>query len=408
MTLLSMTGRNRTTLILTAIIVLVVITALLFGTRGTGDMKIWERWTSNATHLGVVEGFRENDNDYPPGSNVVLWAAGHAGLAAGLPIAASTKLSLLAFLAVTLILFFMWTQSAPLTLGLWAVMVLNAVGMGYLDIYAMPPLILCVWALQQSRPTAAVTWFTAACLVKWQPLIIGPFLMLHVGLTYWPPTSSSVRRFFTMLAPSAALLVAVIAVFHPYPVVRAFAKSLGHRVLSGDTLNLPWIATWLSQIVTGGLAGMTAPVNAIPNAALWLRLIFKIVFMWQFLVLLYRYMRGPIRIERTLAYAMVGFLAYVTLSSGVHENHWFLPGFLAVVLVQYNRAWLTPAVVIACVASLNLLIFYGVTGHGLPFGRVAGIDVTVPLAAAAVAMYIWVLGVLRREAQAGPGPAAGR
>jgi multisubunit Na+/H+ antiporter MnhF subunit len=189
--------------------------------------------------------------------------------------------------------------------------------------------------------------------------------------------------------------------FEPYPFFRAFAKSLGHRVLSGDTLNLPWLATWLYQGFNQGVAGLTGQVASIPSAPLWLRLPFKLVFGWQFLVLLYRYVNGQACAERTLAYSLVGFLAYVTLSSGVHENHWFLPSFLAIALLQYGHRWLRPAAAVGIVANLNLLLFYGITGHGLEFTRVVGIDVTVGLAAAVVAVYFWMARVVRRMDQTG-------
>jgi hypothetical protein len=98
----------------------------------------------------------------------------------------------------------------------------------------------------------------------------------------------------------------------------------------------------------------------------------------------------------------------VTLSSGVHENHWFVPSFLAIALLQYGRQWLKVAVAVGVIANLNLLLFYGISGHGLDFTRVVGIDVTVPLAAVAVAMYFWLATVVRRMDQAGWEIAAAR
>ena len=401
MGLTARTGHDWTILAANGIAALVVVTALLFTVRGTGDMKIWERWTGNAMRVGVVAGFRENDNDYPPLSDVILWMADHAGDAAGVPVATTIKLSLVIFLAITLIGFYAWVGRAGLTLGLWSAVVMNAVGMGYLDIYAVPPLILSLWALQQARATAAVTWFTVACLVKWQPLLIAPFLLLHVCRSCGPVSAANERRWLALFAPSVLLLVIAIAVFEPFPFFRALAKSLGHRVLSGDTLNLAWIATWVQQAVMHGMAGLTSQVVSIPSAPLWLRLAFKLLFAWQFLVLLYRYLDRPVTPDRTLAYSLLGFLAYVTLSSGVHENHWFVPSFLAIVLLRHGRQWFWPAVAIGVVANLNLLLFYGITGQGLAFTRVVGIDVTVPLAAVAVVMYFWIGRVVRHMDQAG-------
>jgi len=56
--------------------------------------------------------------------------------------------------------------------------------------------------------------------------------------------------------------------------------------------------------------------------------------------------------------------------------------------------------------ALNLLLFYGLTGRGPDFSRVVGIDITVPLAAVAVAMYFWMAGLLNRVPAREPGGAA--
>jgi len=372
-------------------LLLVALTASLFSTRGTGDIGIWERWTGNALRAGVVQGFRENDNDYPPLSNVVLWITGHAASAAGVPLPAAIKLSLLIFLAVTLVIFYAWCGRPALTLALWAVTVLNAVGMGYLDMYAMPPLLVSVWALQRGRHVAAVTWFSVACLVKWQPLIIAPFLLLHAGLAGGPPGFGRWRAYLRLVLPALVLVALTALVFQPAPVLRAFAKGLGHRILSGDTLNLGWIVTWMLEWnARAGPGGATALVTAIPDGPLVWRLLLKIAFAGPFLVLLVRFVRGPMRFERTLAYSFVGFLGYITLSSGVHENHWFVPAVLAVALAGFRREWLAPAAAVGGVANLNLLLFYGWSGRGPEMSRVVGMDLSVPLAAAVVLMYVWI------------------
>jgi len=394
--MLDRSERGRTTLTATVVLVLVALTAVLLTTRGTGDIGIWERWTRNAMRLGVVDGFRANDNDYPPISNIVLWVTGQAAAAADVPLPTAIKYSLLLFLAATLVIFFDWTRRPMLTLGLWAAMALNAAGMGYLDIYAMPLLLLSLRELQEGEGSQALGWFCAACLVKWQPAVIGPFVALHLALSLGPIAPRRWRAYVRMAVPALVLAGLAVLVFHPYPMFRAFAKSLGHRILSGDTLNLAWVGTWILQGVNSGISGLTSQVASLPNGPVVWRLAFKIIFACQFAWLLYRFYKGPVRFERTLAYSCVGFLAYVALSSGVHENHWFVPSVLAIALVPFRADWRAPAIAVAIISNVNLLLFYGWNGRGLEMSRVVGIDVSVPIAALCVAAYVWILKVLIR------------
>jgi hypothetical protein len=362
-------------------------------------MEIWERWISNAGRLGVLAGFAENAADYPPGASLALWFAGMAGAALGWVPAAAIKLSLAVFLGVTLSVFFAWTRNGAATLGLWAALLLNSVALGYLDIYTAPFLVLSLRALSEAKNGRALTWFSVACLVKWQPGLVGPFLLLHVIGTARRPTLDDARRVAWLLAPSAAVVVVVVLFFGAMPVTWAFARSLGHRSLSADALNLGWVITWLQQGAAHGVDALFDRVVYVARAPLWARLVTKVLFAGQYIVLIWHYARRPSSFNRTLAYALTGSLAYLIFNSGVHENHWFVPSLLAVALAARDATWRLPAVIVGAFANLNLLLFYGVSGRGPGDSRVIGIDVTVPLAALAVAFYVWMLRLLwRRDA----------
>ena len=376
---------------------LAVLTVLAIRLPGTGDMEIWERWISNAGRLGILEGFTENAADYPPGASMVLWSAGMVGTALGWVPAAAIKFSLAVGLGVALIAFFAWTRNRAATLGLWAAVLLNSVALGYLDIYTAPFLVLSLRALSEARNGWALTWFTVACLLKWQPALIGPFLLLHVIGTVRRPTLDDTRRVAWLLAPSAAVVLVVVVAFGAMPVAWAFARSLGHRSLSADALNLGWVITWLQQGAAHGGDALFDRVVYVARAPLWARLGAKMLFAGQFVVLLWRYARRPASFDRTLAYALMGSLAYVIFNSGVHENHWFVPTVLAVALAARDAAWRAPAIAIGGLANLNLLLFYGFSGHGPGDSRVIGIDITVPLSMLAVAFYVWMWRRLWRQ-----------
>jgi hypothetical protein len=101
---------------------------------------------------------------------------------------------------------------------------------------------------------------------------------------------------------------------------------------------------------------------------------------------------------------------YYTLGIAVHENHLFLAlplGLLAsVVLPEYRKV----ALVIGLTQAFNLFAFYGVSGGigWLPPRQITVVDVTVPLALAAVVGWGWHVAIftrLTRPAAAG-GPTA--
>jgi hypothetical protein len=119
--------------------------------------------------------------------------------------------------------------------------------------------------------------------------------------------------------------------------------------------------------------------------------VLKTIFGAQFAWLLWRHARGPVSFERTLAYSLAGFLAYITLNTGVHENHWFVACLVAMVLASLRQRWIWPAAAVCVLANVNLVLFYGVTGEGPPVSRVIGIDITVPLSLLAVWFYYQVV-----------------
>src|SRR5262249_40600305 len=86
---------------------------------------------------------------------------------------------------------------------------------------------------------------------------------------------------------------------------------------------------------------------------------------------------------------ILGYLAYFTFNVGVHENHLFLPIILGLFLAAQNRSYLPLALATALIANLNLLVFYGIDGKGLPFDRVVGIDLSVVLAVLEVVFFLW-------------------
>jgi hypothetical protein len=110
--------------------------------------------------------------------------------------------------------------------------------------------VAALWAIRDKRPLSGFVLFLLSILPKWQPLIIAPFLLAH---TLEVSDIRSLRR--ALVNPvtwklAIALLVTVScvgAVFGDAP-LGAFHWVLLHPFLSGDTLNIPWVTTFVARM----------------------------------------------------------------------------------------------------------------------------------------------------------------
>ena len=79
-------------------------------------------------------------------------------------------------------------------------------------------------------------------------------------------------------------------------------------------------------------------------------------------------------------------------NSGVHENHLFLVSCLAWILVFLDASQLLRCINLSVAANINLVLFYGFFGKGIPFSRViAGIDITLLFAVVNLCLFAGLL-----------------
>jgi len=76
---------------------------------------------------------------------------------------------------------------------------------------------------------------------------------------------------------------------------------------------------------------------------------------------------------------------------GVHENHLFLASLLAAALYWTDPTFFSTFATWALLANLNLFIFYGLDGQGLPFNRVIGVDLPVVFSLVSLACFSLLL-----------------
>jgi hypothetical protein len=267
--------------------------------------------------------------------------------------------------------------------------------LGYLDIYFAPTLLLALWALKAKKLVAFTVLFSIACLTKWQPLVIAPFLLFHVleVNTVRDLKRVDYRRFsIQVMGPCLAIIALVLIVYGGAPILALKLALVNEHnpYLSGNALNFSWVLTHFLHVFSpetfGGLVDGRA--NHIKTDDLGVTLLPKILFAVSYATVLFAFLRRKNTFENVIRYAFVGFLAYFTFNTGVHENHLFAACLLAAVAFLNDRNQGMTFVTWSIVANVNIFLFYGLDGRGLPFERVVGFDSALMLALVNVGLFV--------------------
>ena len=389
------------------VFLLMLLLSLVFlNSHGTSDMEIWLQWAENADNLGVVAGFEANQADYPPITTAILLDVVRLGQVLELPALTAIKLSIILFLCLTSLVCWLWTKDVGVTLLMHLALLLNSAALAYVDIYFAPALVLALWALKQRKLLLFTLCFSVACLTKWQPLIIAPFILLYIlDVKQWSDWKRiDVKNLaLSVVLPAAALVGLILLIFGAGPVWEAFRASASHDYLSGNALNANWIYTHFIRLFSpeqfGGLVNKQA--SYIVTDSTQIQLVPRLIFILFYALTLAVFYRREKSFENTLLFSILGFLAYYTFNIGVHENHLFLVTILAVLLLWVNKAHWPEVLVLILINNINLFTFYGINGEGPGFSRVLlhEVDFALILSVFNVGffLYLWLKHIVNRE-----------
>jgi len=376
-----------------SLLLLVNLVALsFFFSPGTGDISIWQTWMGEISSRGIVGGFSHTGTDYPPLAFIILGLVTHAAEMVGVLPVLVLKGSLLFFLFATAVCFYWFSRSLLLTATLELCLILNSVALGYLDIYFAPFLISGLFLLRRGQLNAGFLCYAIGCAIKWQPLIILPFVGLYVFRAAKDPAGGK-HRLKTQLFPfvTSAVLVAVpvLVLFGAPAILDSLKRALTyHKFLSAYALNLEWIETWAlhlfkpeeyGALINGAIDAFITrdPLLVWPN---------KILFYVSYLAVLLAFISRRNTFERLVIYSMLGYLAYFNFNTSVHENHLFLICCLAWVLVLIEPSELVWPFNFSIAANANLFLFYGLFGQRIN-PVLGGFDITLLFAIANLAMF---------------------
>jgi len=307
-------------------------------------------------------------NLYPPLADVLIWISYSLAMLIGVAPVYLFKFSLLVFLLATTQIFYYWSnKNLPATLCFYGAMLLSSLGLAYLDIYFAPALLFSLRRLQQGKLSQFAFFFTLACLIKFPPLMIAPFLLVYIVTNHWrqKQTRTNIEILnWKSLAPTFGLLT-VILFFFGKTLLIALLKTTQAPWLSAWALNFNWIVTRIflqngwGQAYPPGLDPSISIMNPVPalahQMAMWL-------FLFFFSATLLLFISGKKTFENLLLTALLGSFSYFMFSTGVHENHLFLASLLAMVLFCINPRFLYLGFGVLLISGLNLFVFYGVSG----------------------------------------------
>jgi hypothetical protein len=425
----SATWQRRQTLVGAVLLALGMLSSVALinapGTFDVTDPRVgFLAWMDDSVRYGLVDGYRWDPYDYPPGTKVLLGLAGRAGDAIGITRAESLKALLLVFQALTAAVVLALTRNALLAGCVWLCTTTSAIGQGYLDILYAPFLIVSLVGLAQSRPFQAWGFLLVACAIKPQPLVLVPFYVVHLlhirGVTdLW----RVVREPVTWGAASwtaVAVLLFVVTFGRTdsgnWAVVQALQKATAHKEVSGNAMNAGWIGSYVYQVAKYEELGPNRLRDTTWRAAI--KAVAAVILAW----VLWLQVRLPKRPETALLAALAGYMAYFTFNAGVHENHLFIAMLIALLTVGHQHfRWSGPgrrhlflAIGVVAFAHLNPLLFFDWRGFDREptlIGGPTGLDISVPLSVISLVLFAASARALVASgrvspAGAAPGPAS--
>src|SRR5712691_1639391 len=377
-----------------------LIAASFLYSPGLEDVRYWLYWVDEISRYGLIGGFAHTGgdypHDYPPLAFVILAAVARCADALGTSAFIVLKCSLLLFLFATSGCFYWFTRNLALTAALEFTLLLSSVALGYLDIWFAPFLIAGLFYLQRGNLTLGVLLFTISCSIKWQPLVIAPFICIYVwsAVQDVPSWHDKLRRQIMPFAVAALVVAMPLVAIFGTAIIHSLQLAMSHDYLSGLALNFSWLHTWALHLAQPEKYGalQDGQIGIIHTHEALVKLPEKILFYLSYGAVFVVFARRKKTFERLIVYSMLGYMAYFIFNTGVHENHLFLVPCLAWILVFIDSGHLLRCVNLSIAANINPILFYGFFGQGLPFPRVvAGVDITLLFAVANICLFVGLL-----------------
>lgn len=365
---------------------------IFFSTKGTGDVNYWQEMIHNGRKYGFSQGYMQNKGYYPPLSSTILVGSDKLMDILGTSPIIEIKLTVLIFLLVTVIVYYTITKNFILSIFFLLSLFLSSLGLIYLDILFAPFLLLSFFSLKHDRIILSAVFFAISFMIKWQPLILYPFIIIYLsGISSSKISKFKIKNIIQFIV-TTFLISSILILLYQNEVILAFFRTISTNSLSANALNFNWIITYLIELIFpslfGGLVnGLVKPIILTPAI---FNLLPKIIFIFFYSLILFRFIKEKKDFYHFVVYCLIGFLSYFEFNTEVHENHLFTANILSFILIYSTSDIIY--LLWPLIFNINLFIFYGLGGQGMFFSRViGGIDISVVFAALSVIIFFYFL-----------------
>jgi hypothetical protein len=363
---------------------------------GTGDVAIWRNWIDEMSAFGLVGGFVHSGTDYPPLSLIMLETVSRGADAFGITVFLALKWSLFVFLITTAASFYWFSRDLILTAALEFSLILNSVALGYLDIYFAPFLIGAFFCLQRGHLKMGVLMLAISCSIKWQPLLIAPFICIYVVTAAGEGLSGrdkAYKRAMPFMLAALVIVLPMVMMFGAGTIINSLQRAMTrHNFISGYALNFGWLHTWALHLWAPEKYGslQNGEIDLIQSRDALLMLPEKILFYLSYAAILIAFALQKKTFKQLIVYSILGYLSYFLFNTGVHENHLFPIACLAWILVFIDSSQLLRAINLSIAANINLFLFFGAFGQRIQ-RVIAGVDITLFFALANIGLFLGLL-----------------
>lgn len=364
-----MNGNNQKTLL---VIILLCSSLLFFKTPGTSDVNDWIRLAHYADKYGVVDGYAATANEYahPPGMALFSFISTRISTSLGLSELLGIKLSMYFFLFLSLIILYLITENYYLSIISFFLLMINSLGLMYLDIYFTPFLILSIFFLKKKNILLTTVFYCLASMIKMQVIVLMPFFVLQIldihslnEIKYLDYKKISLN----FILPYFLIFLAVLIIYG-MPFLISFKTAYKEDMLSGLAANIGWIITFVLHLFSpdtyGSLGSTNFNISMIRGNNIFFSIL-KYIFMISYAIIFWQYFKLKDKsFDKFLLYTTAAFLSYFIFNKGVHENHLHIAVILLIFLYGEDKKHLVDTLTWGILYNLNMISFYSYDGTG--------------------------------------------
>ena len=365
------------------------------GGGGTGDAQYFMGWIDNAQKYGIIDGFRENYDMYPPYSALILYLVYRLFIFVPNAALFSIRICTAVFMIVSCITAKLIFKNNKIVYILFLATFLSVTN-GYLDIFIVPFALIAYYFFKNDRFFLGGLFLCLMCLMKYQPLIIMPIVAAgFVDINREKKKPEFKWEKIIQICVGAIIPLIITFAIYKKPFLWSIYVALfrDSNFIAPNGLNFGWLVQFAYEKMTGTLVGNKVDIMwSVPFKAL---VAFKYIFAIGYIVV---FVQTLLTKEKSVAYILknsfIVYILYYLFNTNVHENHFFVGALLAVLIYYEAGEKFFPYLCAAAfMFNINVAVFYGVWGITGGFDRIilGVLDPTIALAAVNVIFGVMMI-----------------